>query len=421
MSSGALEAGEQGPRWAGLTAPGRPLASLRHRDFRVLLGSTMALQVGSWVQTIGQGWLVVNDLGGSATNLAVVALLRGAFLVALSPFGGVIAGRYERRALLMLYTAVSAAIAMLLAVLVATGSIEIWMVYVLAAAAGVVEALAGPIRSLLVFDAVGPEELTNAVALNALGGNAMRVIGPAIGGALIGLIGTQGTFEVQAGCLVVSLGLTARLRRFEPELSEGREHALAAVAKGLAYVVRERVMLLVVTMAVLPSVLVYPYVSFLPVFAKDVLHEGANAYGFLAAAVGMGSLAGGAVVAASSERQRIGPWMMWSCLFYCLSVAGFTFMRHLWLAVGALVVAGVFHSIYAAFNASLMQMRAAPEFRSRVVALQTMTWGMTPFAGLAMGAMIDRWGAPHVVLGWMLAAAALTLALTLGSRELRRI
>lgn len=421
LSSGAVPAAERSPRAGGLTAPGRPLASLRHRDFRVLLFSTMALQVGSWVQTIGQGWLVVNDLGGSATNLAVVALLRGAFLVLVSPFGGVFAARYERRSLLMVYTAVSAAIAVLLAVLVGTGHIELWMVYVLAALAGIVEALAGPIRSLLVFDTVGPEEMTNAVALNALGGNAMRVIGPAIGGALIGLIGTQGTFEVQAGCLVVSLALTARLPRFEPELREAKENAFVSVGRGLAYVLRDRRMTLIVGMAVLPSVLVYPYVSFLPVFAKDVLHEGAEAYGFLAGAVGLGSLAGGAIVAATSNRPRLGPPMMWTCLFYCLSVASFTFARHLWLAVGALVVAGVFHSIYAAFNASLMQMKAAPEFRSRVVALQTMTWGLTPFAGLLMGAMIDRWGAPHTVLAWMLAAAALTLALAVGSRELRRV
>jgi predicted MFS family arabinose efflux permease len=408
-------------RGRGLTAPGRPLASLRHRDFRVLLASTMAVQIGSWVQMIGQGWLVVHDLGGSATNLAIVALLRGAFLVVVSPFGGVIAGRFERRALLMVLTAVSAAIAVLLAVLVATGTIELWMVYVLAALAGIVEAVAGPIRSLLVFDTAGPDEMTNAVALNALGGNAMRVIGPAIGGALIGLIGTEGTFEVQAGCLVVSLVLTARLRRFEPELAAANEGPVESVVAGLVYVMRDRRMTLIVGMAILPSVLVYPYVNFLPVFAKDVLQEGANAFGFLAAAVGVGSLVGGALVAATSNRPRLGPWMMWSCLFYCLSVAAFAMMQELWLAVGALVIAGVFHSIYAAFNASLMLMKAEPEFRSRVVALQTMTWGMTPFAGLLMGAMIDLWGAPYTVLGWMLAAAALTLALTIGSKEMRRV
>lgn len=381
----------------------------------------MALQVGSWVQTIGQGWLVKVDLGGSATDLATVALLRGAFLMLLSPFGGYLAGRYERRAQLMVYTSGSAGIAAALALLVWSGRIEIWMVYVFAAAAGIVEALAGPIRNLLVFDTVGPDEMTNAVALNALGGNAMRVIGPAIGGALIGFIGTEGTFTVQAVCLAFAVLLTARLRSSPPEEVEQREGIFRSVGAGLAYVARDRRMAPIVTMAILPSVLVYPYVTFLPVFATDVLNGDEQAYGYLAAAVGLGSLLGGAIVAATSNASRVGPRMMWACLLYSATIGAFTLTRDLWLAVAVLAVAGIFHSIYSAFNASLMQMKAAPEYRSRVVALQTMTWGMTPFAGLLMGRMIDWWGAPNVVGGWMVLAAGLTLLLTLGARELRQM
>jgi len=380
----------------------------------------MALQIGSWVQTIGQGWLVVNDLGGSATNLATVALLRGASLVLLSPVGGYLAGKYERRKQLMFYTTGSAAVAVLLALLVATGHIEIWMVYVTAVLAGVVEALAGPIRNLLVFDSVGPDEMTNAVALNALGGNAMRVIGPAIGGALIGLIGTEGTFEVQAGCLILAVFLTSRLRPSFPE--GGLPMSIwRSMGGGLAYVVRDRRMLLIVTMAVLPSMLVYPYVTFLPVFAVEVLDSDQSAYAYLAAAVGLGSILGGALVAIAADRAPMGLGMMWGCFLYCVCIALFSLSGNLWVAVAILAVAGIFHSIYSAFNAALMQMKAAPEYRSRVVSLQTMTWGLTPFAGLLMGRMIDVWGVPPVVFGWMAVAAVLTLILTFASSELRRI
>lgn len=381
----------------------------------------MALQIGSWVQTIGQGWLVKHDLNGSATDLATVALLRGAFLVLLSPFGGYLSGKYERRRQLMLYTMGSAIIAAALTVLVWSGHIQIWMVYVFAAAAGIVEALAGPIRNLLVFDTAGKDDLTNAVALNALGGNAMRVIGPAIGGVLIGIVDTQGTFAAQAIFLCLAVLLTARLRPSPPEGADAKEGVFSSMAGGLKYVVRDRRMALIVTMALLPSILVYPYVTFLPVFATDVLHKDQTAYGYLAAAVGLGSLLGGGIVAATSNRERLGPGMMWACFFYCASVGAFALSRNLWLAVGVLAVAGIFHSIYSAFNASLMQIKAAPEYRGRVVALQTTTWGLTPFAGLLMGRMIDVWGAPHVVIGWMAVAAILTLALVAGSRELRRI
>lgn len=420
MASPTLQAEEKrapAPPEGGLS---RALTSLRHRDFRVLLMSTMALQVGSWVQTIGQGWLVKEDLGGSATDLATVALLRGASLVLLSPLGGYLAGRFERRKQLVAYTVGSASIATVLTMLVATGRIEIWMVYLTAMTAGMLDALAGPIRSLLVFDTTGPEDLTNAIALNNLAGNAMRVIGPAIGGALIAAVGTQGTFELQAGCLILAAMLTWLIAPSHPEVSK-REGMFRSMGRGLAYVWQDRRMLVIVAMAVVPSVLVYPYVTFLPVFATDVLHSDATGYGYLAAAVGAGSLLGGAIVASTASSGLQGRRMMWTCLLYCISVAGFTFMGNLWLAVGALIVAGVFHSIYSTLNGSLMQMKADPEYRSRVVSLQTMTWGMTPFAGEVMGNMIDRWGAPHVVFGWMVVAATLTLTILMTSREVRRV
>ncbi|MCC7365083.1 MAG: MFS transporter [Dehalococcoidia bacterium] len=408
------------PPGSGLTAPGRPLAAFRHRDFRVLLLSTLALQVGSWVQTIGMGWLVLHDLDGNATSLGVVALLRGASLLLLSPVGGFLSGRFERRRQLVVYTSASASIAALLAVLITFGAIELWMVYVTAILAGAVEALAGPIRMLLVYDSVGGEDLTNAVALNSLGGNAMRVIGPAIGATLISLVGTEGAFQMQAACLVLAAILTWRLRPSPPEAQEATG-MWRAIAAGLAYVVRDRRMAVIVFMALIPSIVVYPYVTFLPVFARDVLDSDQTGYGMLAAAVGLGSLAGGAVVAVTSNRARLGPGMMWSCLFYCAAVLLFAFMRELWLAVGVLAVAGVFHSVYAALNSSLMQLKADPEFRGQVMSLQSMTWGTTPFAALLMGRMIDHWGAPHVVAAWMTVALLMTLVTLVLSREMRRV
>ncbi|MGI8925634.1 MAG: MFS transporter [Tepidiformaceae bacterium] len=419
MAPGTLTP-ERAGNGRGMTASGRPLASLRHRDFRVLLSSSMALQVGSWVQTIGLGWLVLHDLGGSATDLGLVALVRGASLLAISPVGGYLAGRFERRRQLVVYTSLSAAVAGLLAVLITSGTIDLWMVYATALAAGIVDALAGPIRQLLVYDSVGEEELTNAVALNALGGNAMRVIGPAIGGALIGIVGTEGAFHMQAACLALSAVLTWRLKASPPELSD-QAGMFRSIGGGLAYVVRDRRMMVIVVMALLPSVLVYPYVTFLPVFARDVLDSDQSGYGYLAAAVGLGSLAGGAVVAWTAGRGRMGPAMMWTCLLYCLAVGAFALSKNLWLSVVILAVAGVFHSVYSALNASLMQLKAEPLYRSRVLSLQTMTWGVTPFAAVLMGRMIDVWGAQVVVAGWMTVAAAATLLMLGASREMRRI
>jgi predicted MFS family arabinose efflux permease len=275
-------------------------------------------------------------------------------------------------------------------------------------------------RGVLVFDSVPREELTNAVALNALGGSAMRVIGPATGGALIGLVGTQGTFQLQAVCLLFAAIVTCFLARSYPDEDDASEGVIRSMANGLAYVVRDRRMLVIVIVALIPSFLIFPYVTFLPVFAKDVLHSDQTGYGYLAAAVGAGSLLGGAV-AATYSRGRMGPAMLVTLFLYAACVAVFSFMTNLWLAVGMLVAAGVFFSIYNAFNASLMQLKAEPAYRSRIISLQTMTWGITPFAGEVMGKMIDRWGAPHVVFWWVAIAAGLTALVFATSREMRRI
>jgi MFS family permease len=381
----------------------------------------MALQIGSWVQAIGMGWLVLHDLHGDATDLGLVALLRGASMLLLSPIGGHLAGKLERRRQLMIYTGVTASISALLAVLITTGHISLWIIFITATAGGIAEALAGPLRLLLVYDAVGGADLTNAVALNSLAGNAMRVIGPALGGVLIGTVGTQGAFQLQAVALVLCIILTSRLRPSHPEEVQSGEGILRSMVEGLRYVGRDKRMLVIVIMAVIPSVLIYPYVTYLPVFATQVLHSNETGYGYLAAAVGLGALLGGTVVAYTAAGSRMGQKMVWSCLGYCLMVVTFTQSRNLWLSVGLLATAGIFFSVYSALNSSMMQILVQREYRSRVMSILTMTGGITPFTSLLMGRMIDAWGAPPVVGIWVAIGALCALLVGIFSQELRRV
>jgi predicted MFS family arabinose efflux permease len=246
----------------------------------------------------------------------------------------------------------------------------------------------------------------------------MRVIGPAIGGALIGFLGTEG--HSGAGGLHRRFAdLISRLPPFPPDGS-AQPGMVRSIGGGISYVVRDRRMLLIVAMGLVPSLLVYPYVTFLPVFAKDVMGSDQSAYGYLAAAVGVGSLLGGALVAARSGRGSLGWTMMWSCLLYCVSVGAFTLTREVWVGVTILCVAGVFHSIYSAMQSSLMQLRAATEFRSQVMSLQTLMWDHA-VRRPGDGPDDRRLGAPNVVFWWVAAAAALTIAIALSSREVRRI
>ena len=113
--------------------------------------------------------------------------------------------------------------------------------------------------------------------------------------------------------------------------------------------------------------------------------------------------------------------MVWSCFAYCAMVFAFTFARDLWVGILLLGFAGVAHSVYSALNASLMQLRPEPEYRSRVMALQTMTWGVTPFSALLIGSLIDNFGAPHVVAAAVGACGMLTVAIAFASKEMRRV
>jgi predicted MFS family arabinose efflux permease len=174
-------------------------------------------------------------------------------------------------------------------------------------------------------------------------------------------------------------------------------------------------------MAVIPSVLIYPYVTYLPIFATQVLHSNETGYGYLAAAVGLGALLGGTVVAYTAAGSRMGQKMVWSCLGYCLMVVTFTQSRNLWLSVGLLATAGIFFSVYSALNSSMMQILVQREYRSRVMSILTMTGGITPFTSLLMGRMIDAWGAPSVVGIWVAIGALCALLVGIFSQELRRV
>lgn len=420
MSTPSVAREAETPSGRGLTARGRALSSLRHREFRFLLAGSMALQVGSWIQTIGMGWLVLHDLNGSATALGLVGMVRGASQLLVAPLGGYLANRWDRREQLIGYTAGAAVVAATLALLTATDLVSLPLVYALAAVAGALDALAGPMRMLVTHDTVGPEDLTNAVALQGIAGNAMRVIGPAMGGVLIGVLGTEGAFQAQAIALAAAALLSFPLRPKPPDGPPDRRLWRNLVG-GARYAFSDRTVGTVVFLAFVPSVLVYPYVTFLPVFARDVLGSNERGYGLLAAGVGVGSLLGGAVVAVAAHRARLGRPMAWACLLYCLCVVAFTFSRDLWLSFAILAVAGVFHSVYAALNSSLLQLRAAPAYRGHVLALQMMTWGVSPFAALVMGRMVDAWGAPTVVGTWVALAAVVTLATIIATRGLREI
>jgi MFS family permease len=414
------------PALEARTAPAaRPVvrgsfASLETRDFRFLVGGTMAANLAMWVQTIAQGWLVL-ELTGSAVALGVISFIRGIAMLVASPFGGLLSDRFDRRTVMNAATGVSALAASLLALLVVFGHIQLWQLFLFAAIDGVVSSINQPARTALVYDVAGPDDLTNAVALQSMGQNIMRLVGPSLGGALIGVAGVAACFAVQAGFYVLSVLLSlpirtrtekpARLASFRQSVLGGFEHA-----KG------HRPIALLLIVASLPSLLVYPYMSFMPLFATDVLHAGAMLYGVLITAVGLGSIAGAFVAARKASTFRHQGVTMLALTALYMAMVGLFALSH-WYAVSyaLLVVGGFANAIYLTLNSSLLQFATADEYRGRVSGLYFMTNGLQPFGSLALGGLIAVVGLQPSVAAFSFTAVALTLLLWAASPTLRRM
>ncbi|HZQ37954.1 MAG TPA: MFS transporter [Dehalococcoidia bacterium] len=401
------------------TAPRRigTFASLANRDFRYLLAGTMGMQVGSWSQTIGQGWLV-HEMTHSAVQLGLISFIRGIAMLGASPFGGLVSDLFDRRRVVIWGTLLAALNGLALAVLVATGTVQVWHLYVMAAIDGVLNALNQPARQALVYDVVGKEELTNAVALSSVGSNIMRVIGPSLAGALIGTAGVASCFIFQGVCYVLSAVVSLLIRPVKQQsarLASLRDSLLG----GFAYAHHNREIVLLLLVALVPSLLVYPYVGFVPVFASDVLHVGAFQYGVLMTAVGVGSIPGAFVAANMTHIRHKGLILIVTSAGYMGMVMAFALSPLFLAAFACLAIAGFANAIQNTLNSTLVQFSVSDEYRGRVSALYFMTGGLTPFGSLAMGGLIAAVGAPPAVAAFAALATAAVLVLGALSRRLR--
>lgn len=390
----------------------------RYPDFRVLWLGTVGTMLGMWVQFIAQGWLIFS-LTNSPFQVGAVGFVRGATSISISPFAGTITDRFSRRSVLMVMTSLGAGVALLLAILVLTDVISPWMLYVTATMDGMVESINQPARQVMIFDVVGKEDLHNAVAINSLGSNTMRIAGPAMGGALIGAVGVQGAFLLQAAAYGFAVLATARIRTAGEPRTAASTTVLKSIGEGISYARSHPEVRLLVLMAGLPSLLVYPYVQFIPVFAANVLHVGSVGFGFLASAVGYGSIVGALLAANLTNLKRRGQILVWTTFAYMALVTAFALSNMYALSFTLLVAAGVVNSTYLMLNQVMVQLTVDDEYRGRVLSLYVMTSGFTPFSALLMGTLIDFFGAQITVACFTGLAAAIVLWIGITSRRLR--
>ncbi|HUM01644.1 MAG TPA: MFS transporter [Thermoanaerobaculia bacterium] len=390
------------------------LRSLRHRNYRLFFGGQLISLIGTWMQNVAQSWLVYR-LTGSEALLGLVGFAGLIPIFLLSPFGGAIADRADRRRILIATQTASLCAALALALLTLLGAVTVWHVVGTAVTLGIVNAVDVPTRQAFVPGLVGEQDLPNAIALNSSMFNGARIVGPAVAGVVLSAVGEGWCFAANAvSFLAVIVGLV--LMDVPAHVPQRQNlSTMAQIAEGFRFAwnnVPIRALLLLLGIVSLTGM---PYSVLMPVFADRILHGGAGSLGFLMAASGCGALAGALLLASRREIRGLGLWIAFAAAGFGASLILFSFSRTLWLSIAFLVPAGFTMIVQMASSNTLVQTMVPDKLRGRVMSVYSMMFlGMAPFGSLLAGALAERIGAPTTVAAG--GAVCLAGALLLGRR-----
>lgn len=380
------------------------------RDFRYLALSTLALGAAQWAQQIGLTWLTL-QLTGSPIEMAKVSALNAVPGIIASPIGGYLADRFRRRSVLAWTTAASALQASVLAALVAADTITIGQLYLLAVAGGILQAFTQPARQAFVYDVSTDETLANAVAMNSAMQSIARVGGPPAIGLLIAAFGTSAPFTFMAGAKVLALFWTLRISsQTRQAAAKVGANAFLQIAEGLRAVGSDRRILGLIVLWGIVSAIIFPYVPFLAVVSKDVLHTGETGYGLLSSMAGWGAIAGLLYMSWWGDFAHKGRAMVINYLFYGGVLIVLAVSTNLALSLLLLVLAGFFSSISNTLNQTLIQLITDNEVRGRVMSIWQLCQGLQPLGALPMGLLIAAAG-PEIGIGAFMVAGTLMVLL----------
>jgi MFS family permease len=381
---------------------------------RYFIGQTISLS-GTWMQTVAQGWLVL-QLTGSGTAVGVLTALQFLPVLFLGPVGGLVVDRFDTRRLLLATQLTSGLLALVLGVLVATGWVRLWMVFVLAVMLGVVTVVDNPARQSFVMELVGPELLTNAITLNSVNINAARVVGPAMAAALIALIGLAPCFLLNAASYVAVVVALLLIDRSQLHVGPIIQRAKGQVREGLKYVWRTPSLKVPLIMMALIGTLAYEFQVILPLTAEFTYNGTAATYGLLTGAMGAGAVVGG-LLTASRVRHGLKDLTVVSAAFG-VAIWSVALAPTLPVAVAALVIVGGVSIVFLARANTLVQLRSDPMYRGRVMALWTVAFlGTTPVGGPIIGWIGEHLGPRY---GLATGATSCLVAAAYGALHLRR-
>jgi predicted MFS family arabinose efflux permease len=368
------------------------LRALNHADFRRFCTAQFVSQVGTWMHSVAQAWLVL-QLTDSPLLLGLIGTLQFGPMLVFSVVAGAIADRLRKRRLLMLTQSALAVQAFTLAALVASGYVEYWHVGVLATLAGCANTLDNPARQSYVVEMVGKGDVINAVALNSATFNAARVLGPAAGGLLIARFGIVPAFLINGTTFLVMLATLARARAEGRPVRAGGTTMRQEILEGLRYAHRTQEIRLILAILLVVSLCVFNFSVFVPLLARTVLGESAEGFGFLMAAVGVGAVAGALTLGAAVRQAPSPPLLFTTAALACAALLSVSTVREFWLAALALFATGFAGIMTLAGCNTALQTAAPDHLRGRLMSLYVLVFGGSfPVGSLVVGAVSERWG-----------------------------
>ena len=373
--------------------------ALRHRNYRLFFSGQSVSLVGTWMQQLAMSWLVYR-LTGSAFILGVIAFASQFPTFLLAPIAGVIADRHSRLRIVKMTQGASMGLVLLLATLILTGAVQVWHIVTVATLLGIVNGFDVPARqSLLVQLVDGPEDLANAIALNSSMFNAARLVGPAVGGVLIGLVGEGMLFLLNGLSYIGVITALFAIRVETPPRPADDARLFQTVQEGFAYAFGSPPIRAILTLLALISLVGVPYVVLLPVFASDVLGGGASTLGVLMSSAGFGALAGALYMASRNTVRGLSRVIMFATMIFGTGLVLFSLSRSLWLSSPLLFVTGFGIMVSTASVNTILQTIVDEDKRGRIMSLYAMAFiGMAPVGSLLGGALANRLGAPVTVL-----------------------
>ena len=366
--------------------------SLANRNYRLFAGGQVISLSGTWAQRVAQDWLVLLIADNPGVALGITTALQFLPVLLFGLYGGVLADRYDKRTLLIAAQAAMGVLALVLGVLVLTGAVVLWHVYVLAFLLGLASVVDTPVRQAFVSDLVGPEDLPNAVSLNSATFNSARIVGPALAGLAISGVGTGWVFLANAASYVAVIAGLVRMRPADFWPSARQPRAKGQLREGIRYV-RDRPQLY------LPIAVVFMVGTFglnfqitLALIAKQVFDTGAGSFGLLTSSLAVGSLLGALQSARRKGLPRTGTMLLAAMAFGILEMLVGVAPTFLTMAL-LLVPTGIAVLTFTTTANALVQLGCAPEVRGRVMAIYVLVFlGGTPVGAPLIGVVAEAFG-----------------------------